>query len=56
MGKRRKKRKKYKFKMPKDRDLAALALIERRGAGSGYHSKRKYSRIEKHKKRDYEDE
>ena len=49
-------KKKYKFKVPKDRDLAALALIERQGAGAGFHSKRKYSRLKKHKKRSYEDE
>jgi hypothetical protein len=46
----------YRFKVPKNRDLAALALIERQGAGAGFHSKRKYTRLKKHKKRDYDDE
>ena len=36
------------MKKKKQRDYAALALIERKGAGAGYHSERGYSRKQKH--------
>jgi len=35
-------------KTKKQRDYGALALIERQGSGSGYHSKRGYSRRKKY--------
>ena len=35
-------------KTKKQRDYGALALIERKGAGGGYHSKRGYSRRQKY--------
>lgn len=41
-----------KNKKPKQRNLIVLGLIERKGAGAGYHSKRGYSRKTKHKNRD----
>ena len=39
-----------KCKKPKHRNLIVVGLIERKGAGAGYHSKRGYSRKVKHKK------
>jgi len=39
-----------RLKKPKQRNLIVLGLIERKGAGAGYHSKRGYTRKEKHKK------
>jgi len=43
------KRKTKKFKPSKERNIVALALIERKGAGGGYHSKKGYSRKQKYK-------
>lgn len=39
-----------KLKKPKQRNYVVLGLIERKGAGAGYHSKRGYTRKVKHKK------
>ena len=36
------------MKKKKQRDYSALALIERKGAGAGYHSERGYSRKQKY--------
>jgi hypothetical protein len=43
------KRKTKKSKLPKDRNVVALALIDRKGAGGGYHSKRGYNRRQKYR-------
>ncbi len=43
---------KKRIKKPKQRNLIVLGLIERKGAGAGYHSKRGYSRKVKHKNKD----
>ena len=43
-------RKNKKMKKPKQRNLIVLGLIERKGAGGGFHSKRGYTRKVKHKK------
>ena len=44
------KRKIKKLKPPrKERNIVALALIERKGAGGGYHSKKGYNRKQKYK-------
>ena len=43
-------KKNKKAKIVKARNMVVLGLIERAGAGSGYHSKRGYSRKTKHKK------
>ena len=47
-------RDKKRLKKPKQRNLIVLGLIERRGSGAGYHSKRGYSRKVKHKNKDRE--
>ena len=39
-----------KIKVPKARNMVVVGLIERKGAGAGFHSKRGYSRKVKHKK------
>ena len=44
------KNKKLKIKKPKQRNMVVLGLIDRAGAGAGFHSKRGYSRKVKHKK------
>lgn len=41
--------KKAKIKKPKQRNMVVVGLIERKGAGAGFHSKRGYSRKVKHK-------
>ena len=46
-------RKNKKLKKPKQRNLVVVGLIERKGAGAGYHSKRGYTRKVKHKKAMY---
>lgn len=42
-------KKKTKPKKIKSRNMVVLGLIERAGAGAGYHSKRGYTRKVKHK-------
>ena len=37
-------------KLKKQRDYVALGMILRKGSGAGFHSKRGYSRKQKHKK------
>ncbi len=43
------KRKMKKLKPSKERNVVALALIERKGAGGGYHSKKGYNRKQKYR-------
>ena len=42
-------KKNKKLKLPKARNMVVVGLIERAGAGAGFHSKRGYSRKVKHK-------
>lgn len=42
-------KKKKQIEKPKQRNMIVVGLIERRGAGAGYHSKRGYTRKVKHK-------
>lgn len=42
-------KRKQKAKKPKQRNMVVVGLIERKGAGAGYHSKRGYTRKVKHK-------
>ena len=42
-------KKNKKLKVPKARNMVVVGLIERAGAGAGFHSKRGYSRKVKHK-------
>lgn len=46
---RTKRNKKNTPKVPKSRNMVVVGLIERAGAGAGFHSKREYSRKVKHK-------
>ena len=42
-------KKNKKLKLPKTRNMVVVGLIDRAGAGAGFHSKRGYSRKVKHK-------
>ena len=46
-------RKNKKMKKPKQRNLIVLGLIERKGAGAGCHTERKYTRKVKHKSKGF---